>query len=98
VRTTLVELPTEIKVLTDERGLMQLVYEASRPETFLALRGLKIEVKDPASGAFEATLELAGVFEGERPAEGTAAPRPPVAPVTDDDRTSIPVRITPRRF
>jgi hypothetical protein len=55
------ELPIVPTVSADEKSLLALLHEVSQPERFLALRGIEIEVKDAASGHFEATLDLAGV-------------------------------------
>lgn len=55
------ELPMKVVAAADEKSLIRLLQELSRPGRFLALKGLGVEVKDPSSGYFEATIELAGV-------------------------------------
>lgn len=84
------ELPVRISVLTDEKGLIGFVQSLSQPEEFLALRGLRVEVKDPSSGAFEAYLELAAVLERPK-----VEPEPEPLPVEEDG--DQPIRMGPRR-
>ncbi|MHC4200857.1 MAG: hypothetical protein ACYSU0_12770 [Planctomycetota bacterium] len=81
-KRVLEELPMKVVVAANEHSLIRLLQEVSRPESFLALNDLRINVKDPASGAFEATLELAGVRMTEAPeeAELTEIPAPPKRP------------------
>ena len=55
------ELPMKVMTAADEKSLILLLHEVSRPERFLALKGLAVEVKDASAGHFEATVELAGV-------------------------------------
>ncbi len=76
------ELPMKVVVAADERSLIRLLQEVSRPESFLALNDLRIHVRDATSGAFEATLELAGVrmIEAPEDAELTDIPEPPKRP------------------
>jgi hypothetical protein len=54
-------LPFRVTIAADERSLVRLVQEMSLRESFLSVRGLDVAVRDPASGVFEATLDLAGV-------------------------------------
>ncbi|MHC5054310.1 MAG: hypothetical protein ACYTKD_06295 [Planctomycetota bacterium] len=55
------ELPMKVIAAADEKSLILLLHQISRPEQFLALKGLEVEVKDESSGHFEAMIELAGV-------------------------------------
>jgi len=73
------DLPMKVVVAANEQSLIRLLQEVSRPERFLALNDLRIHVSDPASGAFAATLELAGVRMIEAPEESelTGIPEPP---------------------
>jgi hypothetical protein len=76
------ELPMKVVVAANEQSLIRLLQEVSRPERFLALNDLRIHVRDEKSGAFEATLELAGVRMIEAPEEDelTDIPEPPKRP------------------
>jgi len=55
------ELPMKIIASADEKSLILLVHEVSRPERFLALKALDVRVKNASSGHFVAAMELAGV-------------------------------------
>lgn len=74
------ELPFKIVVAADEKSLILMLWKLSRPEKFLALRELELEVKNAASGTFEARLELAGVRVVAAPKEAEAAERGPAVP------------------
>jgi len=88
------ELPYKVTVSTDERGLIRLVQELSVPRNFLALKGVLVEVTDPASGAFDATLEVAGLrTKRVAPQEDAPKETPGTTPVR---RPGTPMR--PRRF
>jgi hypothetical protein len=79
------EIRFRVVAAMDEYGLVRLLQEISRPGRFLALEDLAAEVKDPDSGAFEATMVLAGIRTKEAPAgpgpEG-AGPAPEEEPGT----------------
>ncbi len=80
------ELPFKVTVAADEESLVRLVQEMSRPGQFLSVRGLIVEVRRPASGTFEATLELAGVrvLRPVKPeGEGEAGVEPEAEPETE---------------
>ncbi|MHC4249580.1 MAG: hypothetical protein ACYS9X_10680 [Planctomycetota bacterium] len=66
------ELPMKVIAAADEKSLILFLHQISRPEQFLALKGLEVEVKDESSGHFEAMIELAGVTVVED--EGPPAP------------------------
>lgn len=89
----LLEIPMEASFPADERSLIRLVQELSTPGRFLAIKKLKVEVKDPAEGIFEATLELAGLTKApERPAVEESPPS-----AGPDSGTGSPVK-TRKRF
>lgn len=93
------EIPLEVALAADERSLIRLIQELTRPGRFLAVKRLKVEVKDPASGAFEATVELAGVRVRRRPAEAdrAGAPAGDTSQEAPDSAAGVPVR-TRKRF
>lgn len=69
------ELPLKVTAAADEKSLILLLHELSRPERFLALKGLSIKVKDAAAGHFVASIKIAGVTivedkESTQPAPG----------------------------
>lgn len=66
------ELPLKVIAAADEKSLILLLHELSRPDRFLALKGLAIEVKDASAGHFVATIEVAGVTTVED--DGPATP------------------------
>lgn len=81
------ELPFKATVAADEESLVRLVQEMSRPASFLSVRNAIVNVRNPTSGSFEATFELAGVRlvgspeledepEGEEEAEFEAEAEP----------------------
>jgi hypothetical protein len=72
------ELPMKIIVAADERSLILLLHQISRPERFLALKNLEIEVKDASAGHFEALIEVAGVTVVKD--EGPVGPARPTGP------------------
>jgi len=92
------ELPVEVTVSADERSLIRLVQEVSRPERFLALKALVVEVKDPTSGVFEARLEVAGVLVSERPRRPEVAKEEAPAEPGEDSDATVPVSRVRRRF
>jgi hypothetical protein len=77
------ELPFKATVAADEESLVRLVHEMSRPAGFLSVRSTVVSVRDPSSGSFEATFELAGVrllgspeMEDAPEVEGGTKPEP----------------------
>ncbi len=76
------ELPMKIIAAADERSLILLLHQISRPEQFLALKGLEVEVKDASAGHFEAMIAVAGVTVVED--EGPIVPTTPTGPAGTD--------------
>jgi len=68
------ELPMKVVAAADEKSLILLVHEVSRPDRFLALKALDVSVKDASSGHFVAAMELAGVTIVEDEGPKTPAP------------------------
>jgi hypothetical protein len=93
VSVRLEEIPMRATCATDERGLIRLLQEISRPGAFLALKGLRIEVREPDSGVFHAALELAGVRTRKAAAPEAVREERPEQPAGG---TTVPLR--PRRF
>jgi hypothetical protein len=87
------EIPMRATCATDERGLMRLLQEISRPGSFLSLKDLRVEVRDPESGVFDAALEVAGVRTKKVEAKASEGE---VRPAEPEAGTTVPIR--PRRF
>ncbi len=77
------ELPMKVVVAADERTLMLFLHAIARPDRFLALKGLAVEVEDASAGHFEATVEFAGVTIVKD--EGPVGP----APGGEDEGTGV---------
>ncbi|MCX7805632.1 MAG: hypothetical protein N3A38_10640 [Planctomycetota bacterium] len=72
-------------VQSPEKNFVALVHELQQPGRsgrYVAVRGVRINVADPTSGTFEATLALAGLF---------VAPGPYVPPKTEGQPVPIPL-------